>query len=396
MNSNIVPASRLPLVQPETNWHVVLSTRSGQNRTVLRKMLETQALVCVSAPTVQSVADAIATSAALVVMTEEVLTASQSGNQMLTTHLLSQPEWSDLPIILLLKGNRRSSACLTFWRDVAHRQSVVVLDMPLKPTVFTSVVQACLQNRQRQYALRDALYQLKESNQSLEGFSYTAAHELRNPLSVVTSSLDLLKRTDLTAKQQKIAEMGLRTARGMNQTLQALLDYGKLEAYDQNDFRPVDMNYVAEEAVMGLQLVFEARQASVSWVEDLPQVQGNQQLLVRLMSNLIKNAIIHNPGGSPEISLSAELERDRWRLHVRDNGPGIALADQSKVFDLFNRAGGSRADGSGIGLALCRRIVEQHQGEIGVRSEQGAGSDFYFDLLRGDLPGQRALSTEAT
>ena len=373
MNSNTSP-SRLPVKE-----HIVLSANIGRNATVLRQALESQGLVCVNAPTVRAVIDAIQTNASLVVITEEVLTTEKKIKD-LSKCLNNQPEWSDIPVILLLKDCRRFPSCMAFLRQAEYIGSLVLLEMPLKQHEFISVVRSCLQNRQRQYVLRDTLQQLRESNQILENFSHMVAHELRNPLNTIIPGLAMLNKNDsIDAMGQKIVEMGYRSATNLEQTLQAMLNYGRLKAKENLTFESVDMNLVVEQAVLNLQQIIKDSQAKVNWTQ-LPFVRGNQQLLIQLIGNLIKNAIVHNTANTPEVNISAQLQSQRWQLFVTDNGSGISPEDREKIFALFERAGSSRATGSGIGLALCSRIVELHQGKLDVRSQPDQGSTFYFDL----------------
>ena len=373
MNSN-TSSFRLPIQE-----HIVLSASIGRNATVLRQALESQGFVCVNAPTVQAVIDAIQTNASLVVITEEVLTTEKKVKE-LTKCLNNQPEWSDIPVILLLKDCKRFPSCMAFLRQAEYIGSLVLLEMPLKQHEFISVVRSCLQNRQRQYVLRDTLEQLRESNQILENFSHIVAHELRNPLNAIIPSLEMLnKNNSIDAMARKIVEIGYRSATNLNQTLQAMLNYGRLKARENMTFESVDMNLVVEQAVLNLQQIIQDSQAKVNWTQ-LPFVRGNKQLLVQLIGNLIKNAIVHNTANTPEINISAQLQSQRWQLFVADNGSGISPENRKKIFALFERAGSSQATGSGIGLALCSRIVELHQGKLDVRSQPDRGSTFYFDL----------------
>ena len=284
--------------------HIVLSTYPGRNATVLREVLEAESMVCVHAASVEAIAEAIETNAALVVVTEGIFTDKAVAEQ-LGQCLNEQPSWSDIPIIILMRDCRHFADCLELINQTAHHRSILLLELPLKRQVFTAMVRSCLQNRQRQYALRDTLYQLQESNRTLESFSYTAAHELRNPLGVMTSGFDLLARMALDAKQQKIVDMGQRTARSMNQMLGALLDYGRARSQDADTFTPVDMNKVLEDSVLDFQQLIKDRKAKVHWSR-LPMVMGSRQLLVQLMSNLVKNAIVHNEAIAPRITISAE------------------------------------------------------------------------------------------
>lgn len=266
----------------------------------------------------------------------------------------------------------------------------MLLELPLKRPIFAALIRSCLQNRARQYRLRDTVAQLKKSNEALESFSHTVAHELRNPLGVVTSSLDLIERTELTKKQQKLVEMGRRTAKGMNKTVGALLDYGKLRSHTTEDFAAVNLNTVITESTVVLQSLIQSnlsnnRPVDITW-QDLPTVYGSRQLLIQLASNLIKNAIVHNDAAAPTITITAQKQShnssktSRWIISITDNGPGIPPEAQASIFKMFDRAGKTRTEGSGIGLALCQRVIEQHQGILGVRSTVGQGSTFYFDL----------------
>ncbi|MBE9043651.1 hypothetical protein IQ255_04380 [Pleurocapsales cyanobacterium LEGE 10410] len=374
MNSNSNSRSRL-----DSKEHIVLSTSIGRNAIVLRQTLESQGFVCVSAPTVQTVADAIQTDASLVVITEEVLTTEEKIRD-LAKCLNNQPEWSDIPVILLLKDCRRFPSCMTFLRNAEYYGSLVLLEMPLKQHEFISVVRSCLQSRRQQYVLRDTLYQLRESNQALENFSHMVAHELRNPLNVIVLGLEMLSKDDsINPMTRKIVQIGYRSATNLERTIKAMLNYGKLKAKENIVFEPVDMNLVVERAVLNLQQVIADSQAKVDWTQ-LPTVRGNEQLLTQLISNLIKNAIVHNTANIPEIKIWAQSQSGRWQLYVTDNGAGISPEDEEKIFALFQRVGKNRVEGSGIGLALCSRIVELHQGTIGVRSQLDRGNIFYFDL----------------
>lgn len=373
MNSNSNSRSHL------FKEHIVLSASFGRNGTVLRQALESQGFVCVSAPTVQAVGDAIQTNAGLVVITEEVLTTEKNIRD-LTKCLNNQPEWSDIPVILLLKDCRRFPSCMAFLRNKEYFGSLVLLETPIEQHEFISVVRSCLENRRQQYALRDTLHQLRESNQILENFSHMIAHELRNPLNGVVSSLHLLNQDNsIDPMGQKIAQLGYRSAQNLDRTIQAMLNYGKLKASENIAFELVDMNLVVEQAVSNLHQVIQDHRATVDWTQ-LPTVRGNEQLLIQLIGNLIKNAIVHNTANTTEIKISAQLQSQRWRICVTDNGSGISPENQSKIFALFERAGNNQAEGSGIGLALCSRIVELHQGQLGVRSQPNQGSTFYFDL----------------
>ncbi|WP_346290725.1 ATP-binding protein [Sphaerothrix gracilis] len=363
---------------------IVLSAQAGRNAVVLRQVLEKHGFVCLNSPTVQAVAEAICDEAALVVLTEEVLVTENTARQLIE-YLNQQPEWSDIPVILLLKDCQRFPACLSFVHTLNYVGSLVLLETPIKPHVFISVVQSCLQNRRRQYALRDTLQQLRESNQTLEDFCHTAAHELRSPLGIVQTSLNMLSYNFSEEKRQRFLQLGQRNAANLDRTLTALLEYGKLKSRSRNIFEPVDMQAVLDNAVADLQPLIAERNADVSWTE-LPTVYGNYSLLSQLVGNLIKNAIVHNSAEIPTVHISAQELADIWQFQVLDNGLGIPTEDLEKIFVLFHRSHQSLTPGSGIGLALCRRIIDRHEGRLWVSSEPGQGSTFYFELPISEAP----------
>lgn len=367
----------IPAIAPQANT-IVLATRRRQNAAAMQRVLAAQDWACIDVATVADLIHILQTPVALVIVTADVVTTEQEAKQLVDC-LHAQPEWSDIPVIFLLKPDRRFPACMNFLQYVQQQRRITMLEMPLKPHEFVSVVQSCWRDRQRQYQLRSTLHQLNDSNQALESFSHTVAHELRNPLTVVTGSLEMLGRKTREGYEAKMVQLGLRTARNMNQILTTLLEYGKLNAQRDLVFEPVDMNDVVAQTVEYLQNMIEAQQAQVSWSE-LPLVWGNSELLGRLISNLIKNAIVHNRESTPVIMIQSTSAGNRHHFEVMDNGPGIAADDQQIIFEMFARVGEKYANGSGIGLALCQRIVEQHGGQLGVTSEVGQGSTFYFDL----------------
>ncbi len=362
---------------------IVIATRLRQNAEVMGQFLETQGQSWLETDSIETVVTAIRAEIGLVIITEEMLSLDHNFEKLVDC-LNEQPKWSDIPVIFLLKNCRHFSSSMSMFESTCHQRSITLLEIPLKRREFNSTVRTCLNNRQRQFELRDTLSQLHQSNQALENFSHVVAHELRNPLNVVTGSLDLLERSPLENQQQTIVEMGLRTSHKMNKTLTTLLEFSKLESRQNLIFEPTDMNLVMEEAMNKLQTIIDVHQASVNW-NHLPVVQGNADLLEKLVSNLIKNAIIHNGTTAPRVMVMSELRADRYYFQIIDNGPGIPSEDQSEIFKLFSRVGKTRVEGSGIGLALCQRIVEQHGGHLGVDSELDQGSTFYFDLATADI-----------
>lgn len=364
---------------------IVIATAVTRNSSALHQVLSAgiPERTCVVSETMAGVYDAIAQEAAVIILTEGVIRNFQALEQ-LRFYLEQQPDWSDIPVIMLLKDCRTFPTCLEILHQTEFAGSVILLEKPIKTEILLSVVKSALRDRERQYALRDTLERLQESNEILEGFAHTAAHELRNPLGVIKGSLGfLLARQPSPDRRTQLLTMANRTAKEMDQTLRILLDYGKLQASNTHHFTQVEMQPVLEQALIGIQDLIDERQAEVSG-RNLPTVWGQQQLLMQLLRNLVKNAIVHNSNRFPRVMIFAESVGEKWRFFVQDNGGGIPLEEQAKIFAMFQQGSKKRGKGSGIGLAFCRRIVEKHSGIIGVESEVGQGSRFYFDLLKAE------------
>jgi signal transduction histidine kinase len=150
--------------------------------------------------------------------------------------------------------------------------------------------------------------------------------------------------------------------------------------HEQKPPAPVALQEVCEEARVVLRQAIDESGATVQW-EGLPQVAGNRRQLVQLMQNLIGNAVKYRADRPPVVRVEAIRRPGAWEVAVSDNGIGINEADQQKIFTLFKRLHGrSRYAGTGVGLALCKKIVTLHGGRLWVESRPGAGSTFHFTL----------------
>jgi PAS domain S-box-containing protein len=216
--------------------------------------------------------------------------------------------------------------------------------------------------------LRDALDQLKRSNEDLEQFAYVASHDLQQPLRMVASYTQLLKRRyggTLDQEADEYIDYAVDGAKRMHKLISHLLEYAKTGTSE--DFAPIDCNQVLNEAQADLKAVISQEQATITH-NDLPTVMGDRIALSRLFQNLLSNAIKYRrPGVPPHISITVEpdpVARDYWRFSVRDNGIGIHPEHAQRIFRLFQRLHKDEFTGTGLGLSLCRKIVEQHGGRI--------------------------------
>ncbi len=237
--------------------------------------------------------------------------------------------------------------------------------------------------KKAEQALHDAAEELKRSNRQLEQFAYIASHDLQEPLRVISGFMDLLSekyKTQLDEKAGTYISYVVDAAKRMSQLITDLLKYSRVERGDR-EVQPVDLNKCAQIAEANLQASTQEAGAIIT-CDTLPKVQGNEMQLVQLFQNLLGNAIkFRRKEIPPQIHIGCHSDNSFWFLSVQDNGIGIAPEHHRRIFLIFQRLHGKKEyPGTGIGLALCEKIVEQHGGRIWVQSDVGKGSTFHFTL----------------
>ena len=226
--------------------------------------------------------------------------------------------------------------------------------------------------------------ELTRSNQELEQFAYIVSHDLQEPLRKMKSFSQLLARElqgQLTENEKACRYLNYiaDAAERQQKMIRALLDYSRVGRQDETQVA-VDLNAVVGKVLEDLSILIAENQAKVT-VGDLPTVDASPSQMGQLFLNLIGNGIKFRGDGIPRIQIEAQLLSDEWLISVRDNGIGIDPKYAERIFQIFQRLHSrSQYPGTGIGLAICRRIVEGHGGRIWVVSESGQGSTFYFTL----------------
>ncbi|MFC6824102.1 PAS domain-containing protein [Halopelagius fulvigenes] len=245
-----------------------------------------------------------------------------------------------------------------------------------------SFTQDITEQVERERQLEELVEKLEESNERLEQFAYAASHDLQEPLRMVSSYLRLLERRyegALDEDGEEFLEYAVDGADRMRDMIDALLKYSRVETKG-DPFEPVELDVVLDDVLADLQLHIEETGADIT-AESLPRVEGDANQLRQLMQNLFDNALTYSGDEPPRIDITAERNDGEWVISVRDEGVGIDPDGQDRIFEVFQRLHGREEHaGTGIGLALCRRIVERHGGEIWVESEPGEGSTFSFTL----------------
>ncbi|WP_176548269.1 PAS domain S-box protein [Natrinema sp. CBA1119] len=224
--------------------------------------------------------------------------------------------------------------------------------------------------------------QLEASNERLEQFAYAASHDLQEPLRMVSSYLRLIERRyadELDEDGREFIEFAVDGADRMRDMVEGLLEYSRVETRG-DPFEPVDLDDVLAEVCDDLTIKIEETHADVT-VESLPTVYGDARQLRQVFQNLLSNAITYSGDDPPDIHVGAERAGDEWVLSVSDEGIGIDPEDADRVFEIFQSLHTTEeGSGTGIGLALCKRIIERHDGEIWIDSEPGEGTTFSFTL----------------
>ncbi|MGE5490142.1 MAG: sensor histidine kinase, partial [Actinomycetota bacterium] len=227
-----------------------------------------------------------------------------------------------------------------------------------------------------------ATEELVRSNLELQRFAYVAAHDLQTPLRSIHGFVQLLQKElgNQGSDQMKswMSQIIYQVQR-MHILVQDLLSYSRVDSRG-SPFEPVDLNRVVDEFLASARVVLAEQGAEVGH-DPLPTVIGDRIQLSQLFQNLIDNGIKYQDGKPPRIHISACRELGEWVVSVEDNGIGIAAKHHQRIFDIFHRLHSQQAyPGTGIGLAVCRRIVHRHGGRIWVESEPGRGSTFRFTL----------------
>jgi len=233
----------------------------------------------------------------------------------------------------------------------------------------------------KEQILRQRSEELERSNVDLSEFASIASHELKEPLRAVRRYSEILGAeigSDLGDEQRLALDYILAGSEKMQAMVDGLLRFSKLGAGGRA-FEACDCNTVVDEAIRNLQSAIEESGARISR-EGLPTVLADQTELQLVFQNLIGNAIrFRSPRRRPRIEIRAQLEDQDWVFAVSDNGIGIEAKDSQRIFKLFGRLDTDRA-GTGIGLVICKRVVERHGGRIWVECEQGKGSVFSFSI----------------
>jgi signal transduction histidine kinase len=292
---------------------------------------------------------------------------------------------------------------------------VTVLERPMSGATLLRSVQVALRSRRRQYQVRDLISQqrqdhealretkeelsivnaelekrveertaqLRATNEQLETFVYSAAHDLRSPLRSINAYSQLLiddHAAVLPERPRQLLERIHASSEFMDKLLLDLLAFGRT-ARSEMELGPVEVQAAWERAVFQSETQIQQTQARIQVAGPLPKVRAHEATLTQILANLLSNALkFVAPGTRPSVRFWAEDRGNQARLWLQDNGIGIPQREQERVFRVFERLNGTRYPGTGIGLSIVRKGSERMAGKTGLESEPGQGTRFWIEL----------------
>lgn len=367
----------------------------GRDAALIEQSLRTDDISCSAVASVDALCATLTDDVGAVIIFEEALPGAALTK--LVARLVLQPAWSNFPLIILTASGV-SDAMSRIYSRLSVNNYVTLIQRPLHPLTLRSAVHVALSARARQYELRDVLKHLtlqdevvrransalEASNSDLQQFVYAASHDLKEPLRMIVNFAQLTKKRyaeKLDATGNEFLDFILNGATRMSALLDDLLAYSRASDFAEIRVEPIDCNGVLGKTIANLTVAIEESAATIVVPEPLPVLMAHETHLIQLFQNLISNAIRYrSPTRAPEIKVSVAAEEGFWRFAIADNGIGIDPEFSQKIFLLFHRLHGKNRPGTGIGLALCERVVRHYGGRIWVESELDRGATFYFTL----------------
>ncbi|MCP4194571.1 MAG: PAS domain-containing protein [Planctomycetaceae bacterium] len=254
-----------------------------------------------------------------------------------------------------------------------------------KPVRMSGSIQDITAARQAEHQLKEKSLDLQRSNEELQQFAYVASHDLQEPLRAIAGYGSLLQRfhaEQLSNEGQEYLDFTIDGAKRMQSLINSLLDVSRVRTHGKT-FQPIDLNEIVHTASNNLAAQIRETEATVH-ITNLPVLKGDSSQMIQLFQNLMSNAMkFRQQDQKPHLVIQAEEQSDDWLISISDNGIGIDPQFHNRIFTVFQRLHTREEySGTGIGLAICKKVVERHRGQIWLESQNGAGSTFYFSISK--------------
>ena len=353
---------------------IVICAPTGRDATLTAKVLQSVGIHSIVCANSDELTRQLPLGAGALLLVEEVV--SGTGMRALAEYVASQPTWSDIPILLLTRSGADS---LDVQRAVEHLGNVTLVERPVRTIALITATRSAVRARERQYQVRDA-------DKRKDEFLATLAHELRNPLAPIRTSMGILKHlypdVDQITQLRNVVD---RQVSHLTRLVDDLLDVARITSGKVTLKKgQITLQSVVNHAVEISGSAMESKQHRLDVQEpDVPYLlDADHARLVQSVANLLVNAAKFTPPGG-HIVLRAEVEGPVVTFRVRDNGIGLEPASLAKIFDLFVQTPvpGEAPTGLGIGLSLARQFAEMHGGTLHASSDGlGRGSEFVLAL----------------
>ncbi len=291
----------------------------------------------------------------------------------------------------IMAGHVYSRPFIPYWNAIVRAGfftitiiilSILKRELESKTNLILMLQNALLELRNAEAELKKKSEELARSNTELAQFAFVAAHDLREPLLSIGGYIRLLQRryrNRLDAEAQILVASAIEGSMRMEDLINGLLNYAQVENKER-EFAATDCNTVLDKAITNLGKAIVENDAVVTR-DSLPVVGADHVLLTQLFQNLIANALKFKGVERPQVHVSVEKKANQWIFSARDNGIGIDQQHFDRIFEMFQKVHSrTKYPGSGIGLALCKKIVEIHGGQIWLESRPGEGTTFYFTI----------------
>ncbi len=346
--------------------HILICTPTGQDASLTAQVLGSVGIASIVCDGVPDLLQKLAQGAGAVLMAEEAIAGFAMG--LLAEHIATQPTWSDIPILLMTRNGADS---MDVQRAVAHLGNVTLVERPVRTMALISATQSALRARERQYQVRDG-------EQRKDEFLATLAHELRNPLAPIRTSMGILRHLHPESGQvTQLRNVVDRQVSHLTRLVDDLLDVARITRgkvvlkKDRVSLRSI-VHHAVEISTSGMETKTHRLEVNEPKVEYL--LDADPARLVQSVANLLVNAAKFTPRAG-RIVLQTEVQGKNAIFRVKDNGIGLAPDSLTRIFELFAQTPvpGEAPTGLGIGLSLARQFAEMHGGTLCKQRGAGAG-----------------------